>query len=542
MNKKFAKVLAVCCVGFLALQHAALFPQTIAEAVYSPEIAYLTDDDPEKFKYMNPTEENRLSGATADTTVQDPTEPDSTDEETTEDSTEETTEDTTEPTTDDSEAIIHNSRFDTDYTLYHGIDVSKYQYTVDWEAVAEDNIDYAIVRLGFRGYGAAGNMAMDPMYETNMEGALNAGLDVGVYFFTQALNEEEAIEEANYVLENLNGYPLTMPIYIDIEYVEGAVGRMDSAGLTNEERTAICDAFCATIEAAGYRAGVYANKNWLTTMLDDEYLASKYEIWLAHYTTETPYEGEYVAWQYTSTGTVEGVTGNVDRDVYYSRDLAYAESSVILKEMTPYAPEFVGGGNILYTSSNPEVAIVAKNGVIVPVSRGTTTITASSDNGSVAFLEVTVDPRVMLDNSSIYFEKINDSCQLNILHANSDVVWSTTDPSVAIVDQTGLVQIVGYGTAMIIATDMEGYSAICNVTLPKALIQTGDCNIDGVINSADAAEVLIYASMMGAGATTPLDETMIAVYDVTGDEIINSLDAADILIYCAAAGAGGSSE
>ncbi len=551
MKRRILTSAALCSAALLLLQMIPIMRDIHADAVHvsAEEQLYFLDDDPEKFKHMpeyGPVASPIVSQSTAAvvTVQQDPTEPmaaavyaaDDEEIESTEpigETTEETTE-TTEPT-EEYEVLVHNERYASDHFMYHGIDVSKYQYNIDWQAVADDGIDYAIVRVGFRGYGESGVLAMDTMYETNMEGALDAGLDVGVYFFTQALNEREAVEEAQYVLEHLEGYDLRMPVYIDIENVEGAVGRLDSAELSNEELTAICDAFCSTIEEAGYRAGVYANKYWLTSLLDDEYLASKYEIWLANYTTETTYEGDYEAWQYTSQGNVEGIEVLVDRDVYYSRALEYPHPVMSIKDLRPFMPEFLGGGNITFVSSDPGVAMVTRKGFIYPVAKGTTTISAASDNGTFATLQLSVDPHIIIDTYSIYFEEVGDTQQLKVLFSNSDIIWSTSDPSVATVDKNGLIEAVGSGIAHIIATDDEGYSTMCTVTIPKNKFVCGDCNVDGEINAQDAAEILVYSANLGAGLALELDETMTKVYDYNEDDIINSLDAAAILIESAKA-------
>ncbi|MBQ7013681.1 MAG: Ig-like domain-containing protein [Oscillospiraceae bacterium] len=554
MKRNFKKCIAVVSAALLFLPvmtwqiHSDVSAVSFAETETVPPI----DDDPEKFKHMpvyGPDSPPFVSAAVyVPEGTQDPIEPQSADshpvsyadtEVLTEETSdmEETMETTTEPT-EEYETLVHNERYESDHFMYHGVDVSKYQYNIDWQAVADDGIDYAIVRVGFRGYGESGVLAMDTMYETNIKGAIEAGLDVGVYFFTQALNEREAVEEAQYVLKQLEGYELRMPVYIDIENVEGAVGRMDSAELSSEELTAICDAFCSTIEQAGYRAGVYANKYWLTELLDAEYLSSNYEIWLANYTTETTYEGEYEAWQYTCKGNVEGIEVLVDRDVYYSRALEYPQPAMSIKDLRPFMPEFHGGGNITFVSSDPGVAMVTRKGFIYPVGKGVTTISAASDNGTFASMELSVDPHIIIDTYSIYFEEIGDTQQLQVLFSNSAIIWSTSDPDVAVVDKNGRIEAVGSGIAHIIATDQEGYSTMCTVTIPEEEFICGDCNMDGLINALDAAEILVYSANLGAGMGLELDETMTTVYDYNEDEIINSLDAAGILIDSAQAAVG----
>ncbi len=195
-----------------------------------------------------------------------------------------------------------------------GIDVSRYNGTIDWKAVKNAGVDYVIIRCGYRGYGS-GVLVEDSMFRTNIKGATAAGLKVGVYFFTQAIDEIEAVEEASMVLSLINGYKMTYPVFIDVEYSNSSHnGRAD--GLSVAKRTAVAKAFCQTIQNAGYRAGVYANKTWLTSFLDMNQLSS-YKIWLAQYATSVSYTGRYDMWQYSSTGKISGISGNVDLNLSY---------------------------------------------------------------------------------------------------------------------------------------------------------------------------------------------------------------------------------
>ena len=216
---------------------------------------------------------------------------------------------------------FHNEKY-ADRTVVHGIDVSRYQYDIDWEKVKEAGVQFAFIRAGYRGYGAAGGMGADPYFIQNMEGAVLAGIPVGVYFFSQATTVEEAIEEAEYTLNKIAGYPVTMPVVFDFEYasVNGkAGGRLYDAKLSKREATDVCMAFCETIEAAGYEAMVYANTVMLNNNVYADEISSKYKIWLANYTSMTAYTGEYDYWQYTSSGTVSGIEGRVDCNFWYQR-------------------------------------------------------------------------------------------------------------------------------------------------------------------------------------------------------------------------------
>ena len=193
-----------------------------------------------------------------------------------------------------------------------GIDVSKYNRDIDWETVKNTGIEYAIIRLGYRG-SSSGSLVEDPYFRKNMEGAAKAGMKIGLYFFTQALNSTEAIEEASMVAALVKPEELSLPVFLD---VEASGGRAD--GLDKAKRTENINAFCETLQNLGYRAGVYANKRWFTHYIDTEALGD-WKIWLAQYRVSSPsYEGSYDAWQYSSKGSVEGIEGNVDLDLNIS--------------------------------------------------------------------------------------------------------------------------------------------------------------------------------------------------------------------------------
>lgn len=193
-----------------------------------------------------------------------------------------------------------------------GIDVSKWNREIDWEKVKAAGVDFAIIRAGYRG-SSMGSLVVDPYFEANIKAATMAGVKVGVYFFTQAVNEVEAVEEASMVLELVREYSLDYPIFID---TEGAGGNGRADLLSVEERTLVCDAFCRTVENAGGEAGVYASRNWYYNRIDASKLEN-YCIWLAEYRSAPLYDGYYNMWQYTSKGTVDGIEGNVDMNISY---------------------------------------------------------------------------------------------------------------------------------------------------------------------------------------------------------------------------------
>ena len=199
-----------------------------------------------------------------------------------------------------------------------GIDVSEYQKLINWTSVKQSGIDFAIIRAGYRGWGTSGRLMTDMFFEKNIQEATKVGMNIGVYFFTQAINVPEAIEEANYVISLLSKYnvPIRYPIAIDTERTPVGTGRADN--ISKELRTEIIKAFCDTIKNAGYKPMIYASKNWLLDDLNISQLMS-YDVWLAHYTDQTDYQYPYAIWQYTSSGLVNGIVGRVDMNIGYKK-------------------------------------------------------------------------------------------------------------------------------------------------------------------------------------------------------------------------------
>ena len=193
-----------------------------------------------------------------------------------------------------------------------GIDVSKYQSNIDWEQVKTAGVKFVIVRIGYRGYGS-GALVLDPMFEQHFTNARNAGLKVGVYFFSQAVNENEAREEAQGCAYVLNGRKLDYPIYFDTEASGGSNGRADGLGV--EDRTKCAIAFCEEVKAQGYQPGVYASTLWFRKRIDLNQLKS-YSIWNAHYNVA----GSPIAcdlWQGTCTARIPGYGGQIDVNISY---------------------------------------------------------------------------------------------------------------------------------------------------------------------------------------------------------------------------------
>lgn len=190
-----------------------------------------------------------------------------------------------------------------------GIDVSFYQQNIDWQAVAGDGIDFAFLRLGYRGY-TQGALNTDTCFEANFQGAQDAGLDLGVYFFSQALAPEEAREEAQFVLDTLNGSPLEYPVVFDWEFITHD-SEARTHGMDGETLTQCAAAFCQVIEEGGYTPAVYFNRDMGYLYYDLSQL-DQYPFWLADYDSVPDFYYRFQLWQYTHTGTVAGIEGNVD--------------------------------------------------------------------------------------------------------------------------------------------------------------------------------------------------------------------------------------
>ncbi len=197
--------------------------------------------------------------------------------------------------------------------IMRGIDVSKFQGDIDWQQVKDAGVEFVILRLGIRGYGT-GEMKMDDRFYENYRGATEAGIKVGVYFFSAAINEEEAVEEADYVLSALRDCVIEMPVVFDTEPIFYDVARTDD--LTPNQLTDITQAFCERIKASGYEPMIYANSKRFTTVLHLEEL-EEYDKWLADYRNAPDYPYAFKMWQFTEKGTVPGISGNVDIDLYF---------------------------------------------------------------------------------------------------------------------------------------------------------------------------------------------------------------------------------
>lgn len=196
---------------------------------------------------------------------------------------------------------------------YVGADISKYQDYVDFVKLKKAGINFVMLRVAARGYGS-GQLVLDEYFLDNLKRATDAGLDVGVYFFSQAINETEAIEEANMVLQNVKDYKITYPVAFDMEYIPNDTARIDK--LSKTEKTAIAKAFLDTVKNAGYKPMIYGNKEWLIKEIDMSKLTA-YDVWLAQEEDIPDYPYKFTMWQYSTDSTVDGIAGYADLNISF---------------------------------------------------------------------------------------------------------------------------------------------------------------------------------------------------------------------------------
>lgn len=194
-----------------------------------------------------------------------------------------------------------------------GIDVSHYQGDINWKKVKADGVRFAFIRVGYRGY-STGKLMIDPYFEKNIKGATAAGIPVGVYFFSQAVNTREAREEAELTLEYIEDYDITLPVVMDVE--DGSSSTARTRNLSSKQVTSNIQAFCSTVKEAGYRPMIYSNSNWFIKKMDMSKLKN-YDKWLAQYYKEPFFPYKFQIWQYTGKGRVDGIKGNVDMNLCF---------------------------------------------------------------------------------------------------------------------------------------------------------------------------------------------------------------------------------
>ncbi len=196
---------------------------------------------------------------------------------------------------------------------YAGVDISKHQEEVDFAKVKAAGFDFCMLRVGARGY-SSGQLVLDDYFLENIEKATEARLDIGVYFFSQAVTEEEAIEEAEMVLEQIKEFEVNYPIAFDMEYVDNDTSRVEQ--LTKKQKTKIAKAFLETIEEAGYTPMIYGKKEWLVQKLN-LVLLEEYDVWLAEYAKVPAYPYAFTMWQYSNQGKVDGIEGKVNLNISF---------------------------------------------------------------------------------------------------------------------------------------------------------------------------------------------------------------------------------
>lgn len=200
-----------------------------------------------------------------------------------------------------------------------GIDVSSHNGEIDWEAVSAE-ADFAFVRVGYRGY-TQGEINTDEQYAENLSNANKYGVPVGVYFYSQAVNEQEAVEEAEFLIKKVKGFDISLPLVIDFEYATSKgsnTGRLWDAGLSKSERTSLINAFCERVAKAGYTPAVYASSYIYKSHIDAKKLGDYVYIWVADYNEDITYDGYYDIWQYSESGSCAGVGSKaVDTNYWY---------------------------------------------------------------------------------------------------------------------------------------------------------------------------------------------------------------------------------
>lgn len=280
-----------------------------------------------------------------------------------------------------------------------GVDVSHHQGEINWKKVKASDVDFAIVRCG---YGQDMESQDDKYWTANADACTKNNIPFGTYLYSYATTKEKAIGEANHVLRLVKGYDLQYPIYYDLEDIS-------MEGLSAKQLATIAKAFCDTIEAAGYKAAIYANKYWFTSKLTDS-VFDNYDRWVAEYNSTCSYTKPYTIWQSTSTGSVPGITGNADLNFVVQKEplvpvtkLKTDNTAITInntdttKMNVQVMPLNAYEKRIKYTSNNEDVASVDENGSITAHKEGNAVITAYS----IEDASITVSCTVTVVNSSL---------------------------------------------------------------------------------------------------------------------------------------------
>ena len=228
-----------------------------------------------------------------------------------------------------------------------GIDVSSHNGVIDWKKVKDSGVKFVMIRVGYRGYGSDGKLAVDSQFENNIKGALDNEIYVGIYFVPTALNEEESLQEAAFVVDTIKNYDIKYPIAYDFEYFgdrydPNSGNPYRTNGLSNEQLNANAKVFLNYIRSQGYTPSLYGSSSYLNSTWDSE-VRSNNDVWVAHYGASKPsYTGSYTMWQYTSSGSVPGINANVDIDIDYSyyMNLNNIDITNYLFDATYYADKY----------------------------------------------------------------------------------------------------------------------------------------------------------------------------------------------------------
>lgn len=304
-------------------------------------------------------------------------------------------------------SYTHKGKF-SGYTIQHGVDVSYWQHSVNWTKVKNDGISFAFLRCGYRTYSSSGGLYSDSTFKTNIANARKAGIKVGVYIFSQALNEKEARDEANFILKAIKGYSVDLPLIMDYEY---ASGRFKSGTISRKQATKNVNAFCKVIKDAGYTPMLYGSTSFLNSQLNMSDITCK--VWVAQYNYRNTYEGNYEYWQYSSSGKVKGISGNCDVNFRYYSSPKNTETSTYLS----WKQDDEAEGYVISRYNE-------KTGKYEEIKR-------ISSNGTTAFKDSNLSP------ATVYLYRVESVRKISV--TNSDGVTEEEEVRNILIDKKALV-------------------------------------------------------------------------------------------------------
>lgn len=230
-----------------------------------------------------------------------------------------------------------------------GVDLSYHNVKVDWDELAKSGVEFVMLRCGYRGY-TEGGLVKDEKFDEYASEANRVGINLGVYFFTQAVSVAEAESEADFVLDLIKDYNISYPVALDTEYIDDSSARTNQTEIEDELRSEMAAAFCERIKAAGYYPMIYASENWMRHNMDLEML-NQYDFWAAYYQDECDFLYDFTIWQYTDSGSLPGIDEQVDLDISL---VDYAEFVPALREAV------VSGGEIIEGEGSPTDSVVTE--------------------------------------------------------------------------------------------------------------------------------------------------------------------------------------